>query len=171
MPWIYKYSNYSLIFRLFTWELDLCTLRRLPLGVSGVESGVGWSETRKSPCSLIWEENEKKEGGGLLLLLGVVGGNWERLDGKHFPEVTGACFSLAYEYFALYLSVAGDLNAEKRKLFGKYLMMMIWGLWRKRLCRWKRENEGGEWRGNGKYQPELHLSRAGPAHSRQRYIK
>ena len=42
------------IITIITWELDLCTLRRLPLGVSGVESGVGWSDTRKSPCSLIW---------------------------------------------------------------------------------------------------------------------
>ena len=34
-------------------------MRRLPLGVSGVERGVGWSETKKSPCSLICEEKEK----------------------------------------------------------------------------------------------------------------
>ena len=36
-------------------------MRRLPLGVSGVERGVGWSETKKSPCSLICEQNEKEE--------------------------------------------------------------------------------------------------------------
>ena len=88
MPWIYKYYNYSLIFRFFSPENWTCVhWEGFPWASQGWRGGWGGRRLGSRPAHS--SGKRMKEGGGLLLLLGVVGGNWEwRLDGKNFPEVT-----------------------------------------------------------------------------------
>ena len=149
-------------FFLITWELDLCTLRRLPLGVSGVERGVGWSETKKSPCSLICGQNEKEEKKE----------ERDRGRGRSMRELVGG---------KAFLTVAFFYRAKaQRALHSRYIRvelgerwirmrMMWWMLKRKRLRRWSLvENEGGEWEEMESINPTTSPTSAGPSHSQQR---